>query len=49
MEELISLQAKRKEAAAEFKAWREKYKDQISPEAAKLTDEEINRMVHELR
>jgi antitoxin Phd len=49
MEDLMSARQKRSSAAAAFDAWREKYKDQISPEAASLTDEEINRMVHELR
>lgn len=49
MEELISLKENRSNAVKALEAWREKYKDQISPEAAKLTDEEINRMVHEER
>jgi antitoxin Phd len=41
--------ARRKRAVSELAAWREKYADQISPEAAKLTDEDIVRMVHEAR
>lgn len=49
MEELESIKKRRSRAAQELAAWREKYKDQISPEAARLTDEEINRIVHELR
>jgi antitoxin Phd len=49
MEELESMKQRRSRAAKELAEWREKYKDQISPEAARLTDEEINRMVHESR
>lgn len=49
MEELESIKKRRGRAAKELAEWREKYKDQISPEAARLTDEEINRMVHESR
>jgi prevent-host-death family protein len=49
MDEIMALRQQRSRAVAEYKAWREKYTNQISPEAAKLTDEEINRMVHELR
>lgn len=49
MEELESIKKRRSRAAQELAAWREKYKDQISPEAARLTDEEIDRIVHESR
>jgi hypothetical protein len=49
MEELMTARGRRSRAATELEAWRRKYKDQISPDAAKLTDEQINRMVHELR
>ncbi len=49
MDDLMAARDRRSTALAEYKAWREKYKDQISPEVANLTDEEINRMVHELR
>lgn len=49
MEELMAVRGKRSRAAAELEAWSRKYKDQISLEAAQLTDEEINRMVHEVR
>lgn len=49
MEEILKIRQRQKRAAAELKAWSLKYKDQISPEAAKLSMEEINRMVHELR
>ncbi|WP_058185461.1 type II toxin-antitoxin system Phd/YefM family antitoxin [Terracidiphilus gabretensis] len=39
----------RTKAAAALEAWRILYGDQISPEAANLTDEDIVRMVHEAR
>ncbi len=40
---------RRKRAVEELRQWGEKYRAQISPEAAALTDEEINRIVHEVR
>lgn len=40
---------RRKRAVEELRQWSEKYRAQISPEAAELTDEEINRIVHEVR
>jgi antitoxin Phd len=49
MEPIMRERERRKEAVAAFDAWREKYQSQISPEAAVLTDEEINRIVHEVR
>jgi antitoxin Phd len=49
MEELMTVRGRRSRAAIELEAWRRKYKDQISPDAVKLTDEQIDRMVHELR
>ncbi len=49
MEEILAEKERRKKAVAAFDAWREKYQNQISPEAAELTDEEINRIVHEVR
>jgi antitoxin Phd len=49
MEEILQEKERRKSAVAAFDAWREKFKDQISPEAAELTDEEINSIVHEVR
>lgn len=47
MEELESIKKRRSKAVRELAEWRRKYKGQISPEAARLTDEEINRIVHE--
>jgi antitoxin Phd len=50
MEELQDVREKwRKGIAADWEAWREKAKKSMTPEGAALTDEEINRMVHELR
>jgi antitoxin Phd len=39
----------RKRAAADWEKWRELAEKRMSPEAAALTDEEVNRMVHEER
>jgi hypothetical protein len=47
------LELRRKQAAADFAAWREAANRETTPEAAALaaalTDEEVNRLVHELR
>ena len=40
---------RRKRQAADWEAWRESARKSMSPEAARLTDEEVNRMVHESR
>jgi len=40
---------RRSEAAAEFEAWKRDAEKELAPAAAELTDEEINRLVHELR
>jgi prevent-host-death family protein len=39
----------RKRIAADWDAWREKARKSMTRAAVELTDEEINRMVHELR
>jgi len=49
MEDLLSVKERRKRAVAALDEWTAKYRDQISPEAAALTDEDIVRMVHEAR
>ena len=49
MQDLMSLKDRRSQAVKEFEDWVRKYGEQISPEAEKLTDEEINQMVHEAR
>jgi len=48
MEELLDTR-RRSEAAASFEAWFARAKEELTPAAADLTDEEINRLVHELR
>jgi antitoxin Phd len=42
-------ESKRRRLAADWEAWRELARKSMTPEAAALTDEEVNRMVHELR
>ena len=49
MEELLSLQARGSDAAKALDKWRELARRSMRPEAAKLTDEDIVRMVHESR
>jgi antitoxin Phd len=50
LEELKSLNSKRRdEIAADWQAWRDAAKKSMTPEAEKLTDEDVVRMVHELR
>ena len=53
MEELMDTRHRRSRAVAEMEAWRAEAKGSQSPAqaaaAAELTDEEVNRMVHELR
>jgi antitoxin Phd len=48
IDELVDAR-RRSEAAAAFQAWSERAKQHLTPEAAELTDEDINRLVHELR
>ena len=49
MEELTNVRAKRSKAVEAFEAWSARASAQAMPAAAELTDEEINRLVHELR
>jgi prevent-host-death family protein len=53
MEDLLDARRRRSEAVADFEAWRARAEASTSPEqkaaAAALTDEDVNRMVHELR
>jgi len=49
MEELLDIRRRRSKAVADFDAWSKKAKERATPAAARLTDEEVNRMVHELR
>jgi len=46
---VLEVQRRRQEVAANYDAWRHRANRTITPEAAALTDEEINRLVHELR
>jgi len=50
MEEILDARKRRRsQAVANYDAWREKTKNMVKPAAAELTDEEVNRLVHELR
>jgi len=53
MEEILAVRRRRSEAVAEFEAWRAEAEASTSAEqkaaAAALTDEDVVRMVHELR
>lgn len=49
MQELQQIKRKRLSAVEAFEAWSAKANNLASPEAALLTDENINRMVHESR
>ena len=49
MDELSSARARRSKALADLEAWRKKARKSTTPAAAELTDEEVNRLVHELR
>ena len=50
IDELMELRdKKRKNLTADWEAWRKKAKKSMTPAAAALTDEDIVRLVHELR
>ncbi|HZB87964.1 MAG TPA: type II toxin-antitoxin system Phd/YefM family antitoxin [Terracidiphilus sp.] len=49
LDDIQTILERRQRAGRELEAWREKARKSMSPEAASLTDEEINRLVHELR
>ena len=49
MDEILSERERRRKAVAAYDAWRKKADKRLKPAAAKLTDEEVNRLVHELR
>lgn len=49
MDELSSARARRSKAVADLDSWRKKARKNVTPGAAALTDEEVNRLVHELR
>ncbi len=49
MEDLMSMKQRRTKAVKDLEAWREMAGKSVTPAAAALTDEEVNRMVHEAR
>jgi antitoxin Phd len=49
MEELLSARRTRSKAVAELEAWSARAQKSARPAAARLTDEEVNRLVHETR
>jgi prevent-host-death family protein len=49
MEPIIRERERRRKAVEEFKAWSERSQRHTAPDADELTDEEINRIVHEVR
>jgi prevent-host-death family protein len=48
MEEILRERERRSKAVAAYDAWRAKADKHLMPAAAELTDEEVNRLVHEL-
>ena len=49
MEELINARSKRSKAVAEFESWSRRASKSALPAAAKLTDEDIVKLVHQSR
>ena len=49
MDELLDARRKRSRAVAELTAWSQKAKQKTTAAAAKLTDDEVNRVVHASR
>lgn len=49
MQELIGAKSRRRNAVRAFEEWAETARMHTKPAAAELTDEMINRLVHELR
>lgn len=49
MEEILAERERRNKAVAAYAAWRAEADKQLKPAAAELTDEDVNRLVHELR
>lgn len=49
MEEIVKEQERRRQAMRDLDAWREMALKNMTPAAVALTDEEVNRLVHELR
>jgi prevent-host-death family protein len=49
IEPILRERERRQKAVADFKAWSNMARNHMTPAAAELTEEDINRMVHELR
>jgi hypothetical protein len=49
MEELLDARRRRGKAVADLEAWSEQGRKNATPAAAALTDEEVNRLVHDAR
>jgi antitoxin Phd len=49
MEELLDARRRRSKAVTELEAWSKQAKKHSKPAAAALTDEDVNRLVHEAR
>lgn len=49
MEDLMTVRRQRQSAVVAFENWAKNFDGQLSADAKRLTDEEINRMVHEAR
>lgn len=49
MEELLSARRRRSRAVAELETWSARTKKRFNSAAATLTDQEVNRLVHETR
>lgn len=49
MEDLLDARGRRSKAVAELEKWSAQARKQAEPEAAELTDEEINQLVHNVR
>ena len=49
MEELLDVRARRSKAVAALEAWRARAEPLATPAARALSEEDINRLVHELR
>ena len=49
MDEIIAARQRRSKAVKDLEVWREMARKSMTPAAAALTDDEVNRMVHEER
>ena len=49
MSELLDARRRRSKAVADLEAWSAQAKEDASPAAATLSDEDVNRLVHEAR